>query len=108
MKKCSNCGAKMVADTSQVFTSYPPQYKYRCPKCGNTEYGLCSENESFEETETNESVKDFTNWDNMRNLAAMHAMNALIIYGGGLFNKEEIASMAVTQADELINQLKKQ
>ena len=42
-KKCSYCGTKMVADTSEVYTSNPPQYKYRCPKCGNVEYGLCSD-----------------------------------------------------------------
>ena len=109
MKKCSNCGAKMVADTSQVFTSYPPQYLYRCPKCGNSEYGLCSEDNSFEETETNETVKDTTNWDAIRNWAAMLAMNGLIVCDKEMeWDEKQIASMAVAQADELINELKKQ
>lgn len=79
MKKCSKCGAKMIADRNQVFISYPPQYLFKCPSCGNTEYGLCSEDDIDEETETNETVKDTTNWDAIRNLAAMFAMNSLII-----------------------------
>lgn len=109
MKKCSKCGAKMIADRSQVFTSYPPQYMYRCPKCGNTEYGLCSEDDIDEETETNETVKDTTNWDAIRNLAAMFAMNSLIISDTEMtFNEKQIASMAVSQADELIRELQKQ
>ena len=108
MKKCSKCGAKMIADRSQVFTSYPPQYMYRCPKCGNTEYGFCSEDNSFEETETNETVKDTTNWDAIRNWAAMFAMNGLITSDTQMtFNEKQIASMAVSQANELIRELQK-
>ncbi len=49
MKKCSNCGAKMIADRSQVFTSYPPQYLFKCPSCGNTGYGFCSEDDTYED-----------------------------------------------------------
>ena len=44
MKLCSRCDVPMVADTSIVFTSNPPQYLYECPRCGKKEYGLCSEN----------------------------------------------------------------
>lgn len=109
MKKCSKCGAKMIADRNQVFISYPPQYLFKCPSCGNTEYGLCSEDDIDEETETNESVKDTTNWDAIRNLAAMFAMNSLIISDTEMtFNEKQIASMAVSQANELIRELQKQ
>lgn len=109
MKKCSKCGAKMIADRNQVFISYPPQYLFKCPSCGNTEYGLCSEDDIDEETETNETVKDTTNWDAIRNLAAMFAMNSLIISDTEMtFNEEQIASMAVSQANELIRELQKQ
>lgn len=98
----------MIADRSQVFTSYPPQYMYRCPKCGNTEYGLCSEDDHDDETETNETVKDITNWDAIRNWAAMFAMNGLITSDTGMiFNEKQIASMAVSQANELIRELQK-
>lgn len=45
-KKCSKCGSIMEADTSAVYTSNPPQYMYKCPNCGNSEFGLCSENYS--------------------------------------------------------------
>lgn len=109
MKKCSKCGAKMIADRNQVFISYPPQYLFKCPSCGNTEYGLCSEDDIDEETETNETVKDTTNWDAIRNLAAMFAMNSLIISDTEMtFNEKQIASMAVSQANELIRELQKQ
>lgn len=109
MKKCSKCGAKMIADRNQVFISYPPQYLFKCPSCGNTEYGLCSEEDIDEETETNETVKDTTNWDAIRNLAAMFAMNSLIISDTEMtFNEKQIASMAVSQANELIRELQKQ
>ena len=109
MKKCSKCGAKMLPDTSQVFTSIPPKYMYICPECGNSEYGFCSEDDPFEETETNKSVKDITNWDAIRNWAAMLAMNGLIACDKEMeWDEKQIASMAVAQADELINELKKQ
>ena len=109
MKKCSKCGAKMIADRNQVFISYPPQYLFKCPSCGNTEYGLCSEDDIDEETETNETVKDTTNWDAIRNLAAMFAMNSLIISDTEMtFSEKQIASMAVSQANELIRELQKQ
>ena len=109
MKKCSKCGAKMIADRNQVFISYPPQYLFKCPSCGNTEYGLCSEDDIDEETETNETVKDTTNWHAIRNLAAMFAMNSLIISDTEMtFNEKQIASMAVSQANELIRELQKQ
>jgi DNA-directed RNA polymerase subunit RPC12/RpoP len=42
-KKCSKCGTTMEADTSAVYTSDPPMFLYKCPNCGNQEYGLCSE-----------------------------------------------------------------
>ena len=50
MKLCSRCDVPMVADTSIVFTSNPPQYLYECPRCGKKEYGLCSENLEDEAT----------------------------------------------------------
>ena len=50
MKLCSRCDVPMVADTSIVFTSNPPQYLYECPRCGKQEYGLCSENLEDEAT----------------------------------------------------------
>ncbi len=50
MKKCSKCGNTMEADTSKVYTSDPPMYKYHCPNCGHSEFGQCSENYQ-EETE---------------------------------------------------------
>lgn len=36
--KCPNCGEIVQVDTSMILTSYPPQYKWECPKCGRTGY----------------------------------------------------------------------
>jgi len=131
MKKCSKCGAKMIAD--QVFASNPPQYLFKCPSCGNTEYGPCSElvvdsyggycnigggnysgkdlskDDNDEENEDKGTINDnCTNWNSIRNWAAMFAMNGLITSDTEMtFNEKQIASMAVSQANELIRELQK-
>ena len=35
---CPKCGEKMILDEGKVYTSIPPKYGYKCPKCGNYEY----------------------------------------------------------------------
>ena len=102
MKKCSKCGTKMIADRSQVFTSYPPQYLFKCPSCGNTEYGLCSE-DNFDEQE--EDLEKCTDWNIFRNWAAMLAMNGLIASGYRM--EDVVAKRSVEYADALITELKK-
>jgi len=37
-KICPKCGEKMIFDEGIVYTSLPPMYGYKCPKCGNYEY----------------------------------------------------------------------
>lgn len=107
MKKCSKCGTKMIADRSQVLTSYPPQYLYRCPSCGNVEYGLCSEDNPFEEDDSDKTVDVSTNWNLIRNLAAMFAMNGLITADvDNVYTENEISEMAISQADSLVKKLK--
>lgn len=32
--KCPKCGELIYKDVSVVLTSYPPQYRYVCVKCG--------------------------------------------------------------------------
>lgn len=40
--KCEKCGTTMVGETDKVYTSDPPMYGYKCPKCGNYQYSfLC-------------------------------------------------------------------
>lgn len=34
--RCPNCGEIVQVDTSMILTSYPPQYKWECPRCGRT------------------------------------------------------------------------
>lgn len=34
--RCPNCDEIVQVDTSMILTSYPPQYKWECPKCGRT------------------------------------------------------------------------
>lgn len=107
MKKCSKCGAKMIADRSRVFTSYPPQYLFKCPSCGNTEYGLCSEDDTDEENEDKETIDDnCTNWYAIRNWAAMFAMNGLIA-SGNYRMEDVVAKRSVEYANALITELKK-
>ena len=36
--KCPKCGGGMCRDNTKVLTSYPPQYEYRCNKCGHISY----------------------------------------------------------------------
>lgn len=43
MKLCSFCKIPMMADVSRVYTSNPPKYLYRCPRCGKMEFDSCSE-----------------------------------------------------------------
>lgn len=37
-KICPYCKERMVRDESKVYTSIPPQYEYKCPKCGTMEF----------------------------------------------------------------------
>lgn len=42
--KCKRCGCeKAEVDTSVVLTSFPPQYSYKCPECGEFGYIFCDE-----------------------------------------------------------------
>lgn len=34
--RCPNCGEIVQVDASKILTSYPPQYKWKCLKCGRT------------------------------------------------------------------------
>lgn len=109
MKKCSKCGTVMKPDLTCILTSIPPQYKYTCPKCGNVENGWCSDYSPFADTaqlEADKITEDTTNWDAIRNWAAMFAMNGLIAYGNYGSDKE-IAKMSVAYANALITELKK-
>ena len=36
--KCPKCGQPIYKNTTEVFTSYPCQYEYRCLKCGWHDY----------------------------------------------------------------------
>ena len=53
MKKCSECGTKMIADRDRIYFTYPARYLFKCPNCGNVEYGLCSDDDAVEENEDN-------------------------------------------------------
>lgn len=37
-KICPHCKERMIRDDSKVYTSMPPQYGYKCPKCGEMEF----------------------------------------------------------------------
>ena len=48
---CEKCGARAEVDTSLVYTSIPPKYRYTCPKCGHAgyvaDYQLVTTNNDF-------------------------------------------------------------
>lgn len=33
----------MIGETDKVYTSLPPMYGYKCPKCGNQQYSFHAE-----------------------------------------------------------------
>jgi predicted nucleic acid-binding Zn-ribbon protein len=104
MKKCNKCGTRMIADRSQVFTSNPLRYLFKCPKCGNSEFRLCSEEDTDEDKGTIDD--NWINWYTIRNLAAMFAMNGLIA-SGNYRMEEVVAKRSVEYANALITELKK-
>ena len=53
--------------------------------------------------------EDYTNWNTLRNQAAIAAMQGVMDFFGSLdYNRETIAEFAVKQADALIEELKKE
>lgn len=105
MKKCNKCGTRMIVDRSQAFTSNPAQYLFKCPKCGNLEFGLY--NDDIDE-ENGTMVEDYTIWYVIRNWAAMFAMNGLIASGNYNYNEREfVAKRSLEYANALITELKK-
>lgn len=45
-KSCPVCGEIMTVDDSAILTSNPPQYWWRCPKCGHSESHVCNGDEN--------------------------------------------------------------
>ena len=37
--ECPECGALIWRRTDEIFTTYPPQYRYECDCCGWTDIG---------------------------------------------------------------------
>jgi Zn finger protein HypA/HybF involved in hydrogenase expression len=68
--KCKKCGRRAEVDTSIVLTSYPPQYNYHCPHCGEHGFILCSE--AYYET------KSFDNLEKLPELSSQLAVSCLI------------------------------
>ena len=53
-------------------------------------------------------MEDTTNWDSIRNWAAMFAMSGIIANGKFLMTERNVSEIAVSYADKLIEELKKQ
>lgn len=86
--RCPKCGAHMEMDRSQVYTSIPPQYKFRCPNCGNQEFGTADRDydDSIDESEhandkgtcyivTMESLRDL--FQNAMDIAKLHSEQSI-------------------------------
>lgn len=54
--KCPKCGTHMEMDRSQVYTSLPPQYKFKCPNCGNMEFGTADKD--YDDSITDNTIFD--------------------------------------------------
>ena len=53
---CFECGySNAIVDDSMILASYPPKYKYHCPKCGYD--GCVTTNDVYEVIETLEGIK---------------------------------------------------
>lgn len=111
--KCPKCGAEMQLDRTVVYTSYPAQFKWTCPNCGESEYQECSQaiKESLEtkpkKTVAEALIKPFDPWQNFRCNAAKDFLAASIQHSGFCGNPKDDnhISRAIQYADELIKQL---
>ena len=45
--KCKKCGSEMKLQEGVVYLSYPAQYGYKCPNCGNIQYSFIRENKKI-------------------------------------------------------------
>ena len=47
----------MIADRNRIYFTFPARYLFKCPNCGNVEYGLCSDDDG-EENEDNGTIDE--------------------------------------------------
>lgn len=69
---CKNCGTRMVRDTSKVLTSIPPQYEYKCAKCGCMAYGTIEAD--WDDDYGQESIEDILTGKNEKPTNAVEQM----------------------------------
>ena len=111
--KCKNCGAEMLVDTSVVYTSDPPMYKWKCPKCGCEEYHLTSEFEIDANTSESKLVIPDP-WFNFRCQAAKDFVVGMLAHAHRYHPRDPkekdwhkaIVEEGIEIADELVRQLK--
>lgn len=113
--KCKNCGAEMHLETSVIYTSYPPQYRWVCPKCSNVHYQECGQalNEmlGIKQSDGIQGVDvPVDPWFDFRRLAAKDILCAMITKEGyDILPADDVhVPTAIKYADELIEQLKKE
>lgn len=70
-KICPRCKERMVRDDSMVYTSMPPQYRYECPKCGESECDTVM----YDNPETEEQ-KPSINIDQLKSLMLQYLQEA--------------------------------
>lgn len=56
---CKKCGEKVYIDTSIVYTSLPPMYQYKCPKCGDVSYIYCNDTNIEVDKGRDMEIKEF-------------------------------------------------
>ena len=56
---CKKCGEKVYIDTSIVYTSISPMYRYDCPKCGDVSYIFCNDTNIEVDEGRDMEIKEF-------------------------------------------------
>lgn len=56
---CEKCGEKVYIDTSLVYTSISPMYRYECHKCGNVSYIFCQDSNIEVDGGRDMEIKEF-------------------------------------------------
>jgi hypothetical protein len=67
--KCPKCGTRMEMDRSKVFTSIPPQYRFKCPNCGCLKF--CTADRDYDGSDEDNSSNKNTSY-HMVTIESLH------------------------------------
>ena len=107
-KKCSKCGTVMTRDVNVISTSGVPKYRYTCSNCGCEEYDTFPPTREWKKID-NAIMTHPDEWELFRREAARDILCVLLGPSYGSYESIDIPIRnAITYADELIKQLRKE